>query len=96
MNDIRLTVLAAGDGVAPLRTTPLGAGRRAAAGSHAAGSIKRPRPDAVFASGIWPLATASVMWPGDTNIRNQHTDMTRVYAKREGGSGPQPLRKQPA
>ena len=102
MTDIKLSVLAAaqpaGGRVLPLCTTSVGADGTGLLASwlHPAGSVKRPRPDAVFASGIWPLTPASVMPRGHTNARNQHTTMTRVYAEREGGSGPQPLRKQPA
>ncbi len=39
------------------------------------------------------MTLADVTKPGHTNIRNQHTNMTRVYADGEGGSGPQPLSK---
>lgn len=34
--------------------------------------------------------------PGQPNIRKQYTHMTRVSADGEGGSGPYPLRAQPA
>jgi len=101
VTDITSAVLAAAqpasDGVPPLCTTPRGAGGAGLPASRVhAGSSKRPRPGAVLAAGIWPLASASVTKPGHTNIRNQHANMTRFYAEREGGSGPQPLRKQPA
>ena len=39
------------------------------------------------------MTLADVTKPGHTNIRNQHTNMIRVYADGEGGSGPHPLSK---
>ena len=100
MSNISFAVLAAAqparDGV-----SPLSAARRGAAGGvclpasllDVAASTKRPRPAGIFTAGSWPLASTTVTKPGHTNIRNQHTNMTRVYADGEGGSGPQPLRK---
>jgi hypothetical protein len=100
MNNIDLAVLAAAqparDGIAPLSAAPLGVRGVCLPASwpSVAASSKRPRLDGRPAAGfaiVLPLA--DVTKPGDTNIRNQHTNMTRVYADGEGGSGPQPLSK---
>ena len=99
MSNISFAVLAAAQpariGVSPLSATRRGAGGVSlpAALLDVTASTKRPRPAGIFAAGSWPLALSTVTKPGHTNIRNQHTNMTRVYADGEGGSGPQPLRK---
>ena len=100
MSNISFAVLAAAQpariGVSPLSATRRGAGGVSlpAALLDVAASTKRPRPAGFFTAGSWPLALTTVTnKPGHTNIRNQHTNMTRVYADGEGGSGPQPLRK---
>lgn len=99
MNNIYLAVPAAvqpgRDGISPLSATPLGtSGVCLPASWRAAGSIKRPRLGGRTATGLALVMTlADVTKPGHTNIRNQHTNMTRVYADGEGGSGPQPLSK---
>ena len=99
MKTIDLAVLAAvqpaRDGISPLSATPLGVGGVGLPASWpAAASIQRPRPGGISAAGFALVMTlADVTKPGHTNIRNQHTNMTRVYADGEGGSGPQPLRK---
>jgi hypothetical protein len=98
MKNIDLAVLAAvqpaRNGMSPLSATPLGTRGVCLPASWPTASIKRPRlggrPAAGFAI-VMPLA--DVTKPGNTNIRNQHTNMTRVYADGEGGSGPQPLSK---
>ena len=98
MSNINFAVLAAAqpvrDGVSPLSATRRGAGGVGLPASllDVTAGMKRPRP-AGIAAGSWPLALTTVTKPGHTNIRNQHTNMTRVYADGEGGSGPQPLRK---
>jgi hypothetical protein len=93
-----LAVLAAAqparDGISPLSAALVGAGVCLPASWPTAGtSTKRPRPGSRPAAGFTVVELAGVTKPGDTNIRNQHTNMTRVYADGEGGSGPQPLRK---
>ena len=99
MNNIYLAVPAAvqpgRDGISPLSATPLGtSGVCLPASWRTADSIKRPRLGGRTATGFALVMTlADVTKPGHTNIRNQHTNMTRVYADGEGGSGPQPLRK---
>ena len=83
------------DGVSPLSANPVAIGGVClpAARHDAAASMKRPRPGAVSAAGFWPPTLATVTKPGHTNIRNQNTNMTRVYADGEGGLGPHPLSK---
>ena len=99
MNNIDLAVLAAvqpgRDGISPLSATPLGtSGVCLPASWRGAASIKRPRLSGRTAAGFaLAMTLADVTKPGHTNIRNQHTNMTRVYADGEGGSGPQPLSK---
>jgi hypothetical protein len=99
VNNIDLAVLAAvqpgRDGISPLSATPLGtSGVCLPAAWPTAASIKRPRLGGRTATGFALVMTlADVTKPGHTNIRNQHTNMTRVYADGEGGSGPQPLSK---
>ena len=98
MNDMNLAVLAAAqpalDGISPLSATPVGVGVcLPASWPTAAASTKRPRPGNRPDAGFAVVTLAGVTKPGDTNIRNQHTNMTRGYADGEGGSGPQPLRK---
>jgi hypothetical protein len=100
VKNIDLAVLAAvqpgRDGISPLSATPLGTGGVCLPASWrtAAASIKRPRLGGRAATGFAPVMTLTdVTKPGHTNIRNQHTNMTRVYADGEGGSGPQPLSK---
>jgi hypothetical protein len=99
VNNIYLAVPAAvqpgRDGVSPLSATPLGtSGVCLPASWRTADSIKRPRLAGRTATGFALVMTlADVTKPGHTNIRNQHTNMTRVYADGEGGSGPQPLSK---
>ena len=100
MSNISFAVLAAAqparcDGVSPLSATRRGVGGVCLPASllDVTTSTKRPRPAGIFAARSWPLALTSVTKPGHTNIRNQHTNMTREYADGEGGSGPQPLRK---
>jgi hypothetical protein len=97
VSNINFAVLAAAlpvrDGVSPLSATRSGAGVGLPASlPDVTAGMKRPRP-AGIAAGSWPLAPSTVTKPGHTNIPNQHTNMTRVYADGEGGSGPQPLRK---
>ncbi len=100
MSKIDLAVLVAvqpgRDGISPLSATPLGTSGVCPPASWrtAAASIKRPRLGGRAATGFALVMTlADVTKPGQTNIRNQHTNMTRVYADGEGGSGPQPLSK---
>ena len=99
MNNIYLAVPAAvqpgRDGISPLSATPLGtSGVCLPASWRTADSIKRPRLGGRTATGFALVMTlADVTKPGHTNIRNQHTNMTRVYADGAGGSGPQPLSK---
>ncbi len=100
MNNIDLAVLAAAqparDGISPLSTAPLGVSGVCPPASwrSVTASIKRPRLGGRCAAGFALAVTlADVTKPGHTNIRNQHTNMTRVYADGEGGSGPQPLSK---
>jgi len=99
VNSIYLAVPAAvqpgRDGISPLSATPLGtSGVCLPASWRTAGGIKRPRLGGRTATGFALVMTlADVTKPGHTNIRNQRTNMTRVYADGEGGSGPQPLSK---
>jgi hypothetical protein len=84
------------DGLSALSATPLGTDGVCLPASWrtAAASVKRPRLGGRTAAGFALAVTlADVTKPGHTNIRNQHTNMTRVYADGEGGSGPQPLSK---
>jgi len=103
MTNIDLAVLAdvqpARNGMSPLSATPLGTSGVCLSASWptAAASIKRPRRGGRPATGfaiVMPLA--DVTKPGDTNIRNQHTNTTRVYADGEGASGPQQPLSKPA
>jgi hypothetical protein len=99
VNNIDLAVPAAvqpgRDGISPLSATPLGESSVCLPASwRTAASIKRPRLGGRAATGFaLAMTPAGVTKPGHTNIRDQHTNMTRVYADGEGGSGPQPLSK---
>ncbi len=101
MNIIELTVPAAAqpgrDGISPLSTAQVGAGGVCLPASwRAAASSKRPRLGGrSVAEFALAMTLSAVTKPGHTNIRN-HTYMTRVNADGDGGSGPHPLREQPA